>query len=77
MTAPSYPLEIPSNVRPPCYAQAMKHNEGNGMYKPEMYVCCYCSNEVPDQKVCYGCGEYKSVMTVSAYEEYLGVKWEE
>ena len=55
----------------------MKHNERIEMYKPEMYVCCYCSNEVPDQKVCYGCGEYKSVMTVSAYEEYLGVRWEE
>lgn len=42
----------------------------------DIYVCCYCSNEVPDQKVCYGCGEYKSVMTVAAYEEYLGVRWE-
>jgi hypothetical protein len=44
--------------------------------KPE-FVCCYCDEEVPDGKVCYPCHEYKSVMTVSAWELYVGREWEE
>jgi hypothetical protein len=40
-------------------------------------VCCFCSSEVSlDTRVC-SCGDYKGLMTVEAYEEYLGVKWEE
>lgn len=41
----------------------------------DIYMCLYCSKEVPDGKICYGCREYKSVMTVADYEDYLGVRY--
>lgn len=39
-------------------------------------VCCYCDRELAlEAKSCY-CGEYKGVMTVEAFEEYLNVKFD-
>lgn len=36
-------------------------------------VCCFCDNEVGlDSIVCFTCHEYKGIMTVEAYEDYLG-----
>ncbi len=44
-------------------------------FEADIYVCLYCGFEVPDAKVCYRCHEYKSVMTVADYEDYLGVRY--
>ena len=40
-------------------------------------VCCNCFNDLsPDSRVCYTCHEYKGVMTVEAYEDYLKVTYD-
>ena len=40
-------------------------------------VCSFCSSELDlDDRVC-SCGEYKGIMTVEFYEEYLQTKWDE
>lgn len=38
------------------------------------FVCCYCGEEVPDGKVCYPCQDYKGVMCLADWEEYMGLK---
>ena len=40
-------------------------------------VCVYCTREVSLDSYSCSCGEYKGIMTVEAYEDYLGVKWED
>jgi hypothetical protein len=40
-------------------------------------VCCFCDNELSlDSRVCYTCHEYKGVMTVEAFEDYLKVTYD-
>jgi hypothetical protein len=40
-------------------------------------VCVFCDNELPaDARVCGTCREYKGVMTVEAWQEYLGRSWD-
>jgi hypothetical protein len=35
-------------------------------------VCCFCDNEIDlDAKWCGLCREYKGIMTVEAFEDYL------
>jgi hypothetical protein len=35
-------------------------------------VCCFCDNELSlDSRVCGTCREYKGIMTVEAFEDYL------
>ena len=37
-------------------------------------VCCFCGNDIAiEEYVCYTCHEYKGIMTVEAYEDYLKV----
>jgi hypothetical protein len=39
-------------------------------------VCCFCSRELPlEIRVC-PCGEYKGIMTVEHYEDYLKEAWD-
>jgi len=43
----------------------------------DFQVCCFCDRKVDlDSKFC-PCGEYKGLMTVEYYAEYLGIDWEE
>ena len=40
-------------------------------------VCCFCDNEIAmDSRVCFTCHEYKGIMTVEAYEDYLKVTYD-
>jgi hypothetical protein len=40
-------------------------------------VCCFCDNDLSsDSRVCYTCHEYKGIMTVEAYEDYLKVTYD-
>ena len=40
-------------------------------------VCCFCDNDLPlDSRVCFTCREYKGIMTVEAYEDYLKVSFD-
>ena len=40
-------------------------------------VCCFCDNEIAlDSRVCGTCREYKGVMTVEAFEDYLKVTYD-
>jgi hypothetical protein len=40
-------------------------------------VCVFCDNELPsDARVCMTCREYKGVMTVEAWQDYLGRTWD-
>ena len=40
-------------------------------------VCCFCDNEIPlDTRVCGTCREYKGIMTVEAFEDYLKVTFD-
>ena len=35
-------------------------------------VCCFCDNELSlDSRMCFTCHDYKGVMTVEAFEDYL------
>jgi len=39
-------------------------------------VCQFCT--VPVNNIfCYSCGEYKGIMTMTEWEEYMGEKWED
>ena len=40
-------------------------------------VCCFCDNEIAmDSRVCFTCHEYKGIMTVEAFEDYLKVAYD-
>jgi hypothetical protein len=40
-------------------------------------VCCFCDNEIDlDAKWCGLCREYKGIMTVEAFEDYLKVPFD-
>lgn len=40
-------------------------------------VCCFCDNEIAmDSRVCFTCHEYKGIMTVEAFEDYLKVTYD-
>lgn len=40
-------------------------------------VCCFCDNEISlDAKWCGLCHEYKGIMTVEAFEDYLKVPFD-
>ena len=40
-------------------------------------VCCFCDNDLSlDSRVCFTCREYKGIMTVEAYEDYLKVTFD-
>jgi hypothetical protein len=40
-------------------------------------VCCFCDNEISlDAKWCGLCHEYKGIMTVEAFEDYLKVSYD-
>ena len=40
-------------------------------------VCCFCDNELSlDSRVCFTCHEYKGIMTVEAFEDYLKVTYD-
>jgi hypothetical protein len=40
-------------------------------------VCCFCDNEISlDAKWCGMCHEYKGIMTVEAFEDYLKVPFD-
>ncbi len=40
-------------------------------------VCCFCDNDLPlDSRVCFTCREYKGIMTVEAFEDYLKVPFD-
>lgn len=40
-------------------------------------VCCFCDNELSlDSRVCFTCREYKGIMTVEAFEDYLKVTYD-
>jgi len=40
-------------------------------------VCCFCDNEIPfDTRVCGTCRDYKGIMTVEAFEDYLKVSYD-
>jgi len=40
-------------------------------------VCCFCDNEISlDAKWCGLCHEYKGIMTVEAFEDYLKVDFD-
>jgi len=40
-------------------------------------VCCFCDNEIGlDTRVCGTCREYKGIMTVEAFEDYLKVPFD-
>jgi hypothetical protein len=40
-------------------------------------VCCFCDNEISlDAKWCGMCHEYKGIMTVEAFENYLKVPFD-
>ena len=41
----------------------------------DFHVCCYCDRALDlDTRVCT-CGEYKGIMTVEYWEQYLGMVW--
>ena len=40
-------------------------------------VCCFCDNDLSlDSRVCFTCHEYKGIMTVEAFEDYLKVAYD-
>lgn len=42
----------------------------------DFVVCVYCDRTHPmGTVVCKPCGEYKGIMTVEAWEDYLGLSW--
>ena len=42
----------------------------------DFVVCVYCEREHPlDTRVCLPCHEYKGIMTVEAWEDYMGMVW--
>lgn len=42
----------------------------------DFVVCVYCERDLPDDsKWCPFCREYKGIMTVEAWEDYMGLVW--
>ena len=43
----------------------------------DFVVCVYCEREHPlHTRVCTPCHEYKGIMTVEAWEDYMGTLWD-
>ena len=54
----------------------ISYNERNEMKNTihSHLVCCFCDNEIAfDTRVCGTCHDYKGIMTVEAFEDYLKV----
>ena len=44
--------------------------------KNQVLVCQFCV--VPVNNIfCYSCGEYKGIMTMTEWEDYMGEVWED